>query len=266
MTFDEALFWVAVTVLGTGLYFVIDASRKGTKKKIGWLTTVIGAGLTGYLVYAHHNPPQLASPPEQSSLPAQVQQESHGANSPNIVGNGNRVTINANTPAVLPQPTFREKADSIYFSLGEHGVTDIQTMEHLRKQPAKPFLFNGYAPVVLRAKGNVLLYDVTIWGGDGKPPIEVKNNQFTVLVPDWDWNSNPNAFEVVNESGVPVFQMIRKNPNHFVVNGVFPLPGGNVIAAGPDGMGGPYSSVPPNFALKPIFKYPSWKFAGQYAE
>lgn len=275
MSFREALFWVAVTILGTGLYFVIDALRKGTKKKISWIMLIAGL-VAAFLLYPYRKPTVTGLASAQGQSQSQNKQQSSGANSPNVIqngngnviqnGNGNRVTINSNTPAVLPQPTFREtKSDSVSFSLG-NGDTAVETMEDLRNGPRTPFRLNGYAPVVLRAKGSILFYDVTMWGGTGKSPIEVKDNQFTVRVPDWDWNSSPNAFEVVNENGVPIFQLIRKKPNHFVVNGIFPLPRGAVVVAGPKGTIGPAGRVPPDFALKPIFKYPSWEYPGRYAD
>jgi len=272
MTIKEVVFWIAVTVLATGLFFVVDALKKGAKKQVGWVMTI--GGLAVCVMLYPYGKSKITDSAQGQSQPQNTQQ-SNGSDNSNVNGNGNivqsgtlnRLVINNNSPAKLPQPTFSEaKSDEVSFSLGEEGVTDTQTMESLRKGTHTPFNLYGYTPVVLRAKGNVLSYDVTIWGGSRQPPIEVKDNKFTVRVPGWDYNSNGIAFEVVDESGAPIFQMIRKKPNHFVMNGIFPLPNGQLIVAGPNGLYGSTPSVPAGFSLKPIFKYPSWKYPGQYAE
>jgi hypothetical protein len=175
------------------------------------------------------------------------------------------VTINANTPASLPQPTFQEESEEISFSLGELGFTDTQRISNLKKGPHTPFYLEGYAPVILSIKGGVLLYDIKFWGGPGKPPIEVKNNKFTVRVPNWDRNFNANAFEVVDSKNIPILQVIRKTATHIIVNGIFPLPDGLLLPAGPNGAIMGVRAVPPDFMLQPIFRYPSWKYLGQYS-
>ncbi len=196
-----------------------------------------------------------------------IQQQSKGANSPNIVGNNNTVTINRATPIVHPpQPTFHEKSETVSFSLGERGITATTSIEAIRKNPFKPFDFNGQPLVILSMKGDTLMVDFKAWNGTGKPPIEVKNNEFTVRVPQCDKNSNADALEVVNANGVVLFQLIRKSSTSIVVNGIFASPLG-LILAGPDGMlQGARQSDLDHFRLKPIFKYPSWKYPGQYAE
>ena len=194
-----------------------------------------------------------------------ISQESKGANSPNIVGDNNTVTINS-TP---PSPSFHEKTDAemFNFAFGEHGMFTSQSIGWIRKHTYQPFLFGGYAPVTVTMKGDKLLFNFKVWGGEGKPPIEVKNNDFTVRVPmGWDRNSSANALEVVNANGAPVFQMIRKNATDIVVSGVFPTPSGFLLA-GPEGaITGAKPEQISNFHLKPLFKYPSWKYPGQYAD
>src|SRR5229473_4631490 len=76
-----------------------------------------------------------------------------------------------------------------------------------------------------------------------------------------------NALEVVNADGIPLFQMIRKTPTNIIVNGIFPMPRGGIIVAGPKGMiANANQSDVDGLQLKPIFKYPSWKYPGQYAD
>jgi len=207
--------------------------------------------------------------PKKPSPP--IVQKSEGPNSPNIIGNNNTVTVNLPPHTPPPQPTFHEKAEMVSFSFG-NGISDIQSIEALRRatRPHAPFNFGGFVPVTLRMRGDTLLLHFKVWGGEGKPPIEVNDNEFTVRVPGWDRNSNANALEVINADGVPVFQMIRKTPLEVVINGIFPTPAGLVLA-GPDGMTVSRGSAQVQqslsaFHLKPIFKYPAWKYPGQYAD
>jgi hypothetical protein len=116
-------------------------------------------------------------------------------------------------------------------------------------------------------KNNTIFYDVKLWGGNGKPPVEIKDNRFTVRIPTWDRNFSSNAFEVVDQNGRVVLQMIRKSPNSFSIAGIFGGPTGELIAAGDEGiLQNPSSEQLANFLLKPIFKYPSWKYQGQYSD
>ena len=55
MPFNEALFWVGITVFGTGLYFVIERASKGVRWLAG-LTTLCGLVATAYSIYAHGHP------------------------------------------------------------------------------------------------------------------------------------------------------------------------------------------------------------------
>lgn len=236
--------------------------------------------------------PKLEAPPEQSKPKPhkptpKVSQDSHGDNSPNVnqnsqganspniqqegqnniaqPGNGNTVIINS-TP---PSPSFHEKTDAedFNFSFGEHGITVTQSIAWIRAHAFVPFLFGSYAPVTVTMKDDKILFDFRVWGGEGKPPVEVKNNDFTVRVPvGWDRNSSDNALEVVNADSAPVFQMIRKNLTDIVVNGAFPTPTGVILAGSGPTITGARPEDLRNFHLKPLFKYPSWKYPGQYAE
>src|ERR1039458_9215339 len=58
MHFNEALFWTALTAFGTGLYFVMEAS----KKWIAWGVMVLGAGGMVYSVYRNYRTDSLGLP------------------------------------------------------------------------------------------------------------------------------------------------------------------------------------------------------------
>lgn len=54
MPFNEALFWVGITVFGTGLYFVTDR----VSKAVTWFSafvTICGIVAMGYAMYAHNH-------------------------------------------------------------------------------------------------------------------------------------------------------------------------------------------------------------------
>ena len=165
---------------------------------------------------------------------------------------------------ILEHPTFREKPERIFFSLGQGGVTVSLKFSVMEEGPREPFDLRGFKPVRLYVEGTKLYADFKVFGGAEKPAVEVVHNEFTVRPPGWDRNSSATALEVVNQSGFPVFQMIYKTPSHIVVNGIFPAPGGLILAneSGMVVVANP-TRLPP-FSLKRIFKYPSWKYPGQY--
>lgn len=204
-----------------------------------------------------------------------------GPCSPAVTGSNNRIIISDCRGAgreKVEQPAFHEKSDYVIFSLGEGGDEMGTTIEELRKKEFHPFLVNKYSPFTVRMKGDSLIFSFKLMLPDGRVQIKVENNEFEVNMPGCDWNYNANALEVVNEQGVPIFQMIRKNPSHIVINGFFISPGVSIIAT----KSGVLSSVyPPNKPppsgvfqipkgfdphLEPIFKYPAWKFPGKYAD
>ena len=169
--------------------------------------------------------------------------------------------------AVIPQleePTFSEEVDTVSVSLGVGGITDSTGVVRLKEKPREPFSFGGFKPVKLYFSEGKLYADVKIYGGANLPPIEIKKNKLINKPHNWDFNSNKNALEIVNENQIPFYQFFYKTPSHIVVNGIFPFPGG-LILANEDGMVlNPL--LPTTFKLKPIFKYPSWKYPGEYKE
>jgi len=183
-----------------------------------------------------------------------------------------RFSAAPNRPAsTLEQPSlegFHEKPDRVTFSLGEGGMIAGLSLKLARAKPMTPFIFGEYTPFTATMQGDKLLFNFKVWNGTAEAPVEVVNNSFTVRTPvGWDRNSSPNALEVVNAKGKPVFQMIRKTPTDIAINGIFPLPNGRLVIAGPNGseVGASEKDVR-EFSLKPIFRYPSWKFPSKYAD
>jgi hypothetical protein len=189
-------------------------------------------------------------------------------------------------PTRLPSPSkyqgFHENPpETVYFSLGGGGPTQVVKTDALRSGRAVSVVnLDGFAPIRGHLDGDVLYCDVTLWGGPGVTPIQIHDNAFTVNRPDWDRNFTEDAFEVVNKDGVPMLQVIRKTPDHWVVNGVF-VNGNSVAVASEAGLS--VSMDMPTMSpeqhqrvqqairnamstLKPIFKYPSYQHKGEYAD
>lgn len=159
-------------------------------------------------------------------------------------------------------PTFSEDTKDVIFSLGEGGISSGYSRDALAETPREPFYFSGYRPVKLYIEGNQLYADVTIYGGSGFPPIQILHNKLINKPPDWDFNSNKMALEIVNDKGVPIYQFYYKTASHIVMNGIFPFPGGLILANESGTVMNP--RLPATFELKLIFKYPSWKYPGEY--
>lgn len=226
-------------------------------------------------VKANNQPsPQHQEPPK----PAPVQQQSSGTASPNtsIIGNNNKVTnnitINSHTrTSKLVQPTFKENSSTATVFLGGGGMSFTRSIQMLRQMPWEPFLLRTkdnsiFSPVSIRVLGDTLLVSTQVGGGP-RPIIQVLDNEFTVNNSFFDRNSNDRALEVVTDNGAVIFQLIQKSPTSIVLNGIFPTPDGGLILAGPEGtLTGATASDLERFKLKPIFKYPAWKYPGQYAD
>lgn len=161
----------------------------------------------------------------------------------------------------LKEPTFREEHKRLNFSLGG-GITCGYTKEQLKRGPNAPFNFGGHLPIQVYVEGGKLYADVEVFSESGLPPIKITKNVLSGLPHNWDTNKNENALEVVNEAGAPIYQLIYKRDGHIVVNGVFPFPGGLVLADEQHMVMNP--SLPAKLELKRIFKYPSWKYPAEY--
>jgi len=175
----------------------------------------------------------------------------------------NDINSNVNTAPkpVLKKPIFSENIDTFTFSLGERGFSSGYSVEAL-KEPKEPYNFGKYKPVKLYIKDGNLFADVKIYGGSNLPPIEIVQNELSNKPHDWDFNSNNKALEIVDKNKNPIYQFFYKTPAHIVVNGIFPFPGGLILANDQGAVINP--SLPTNFKLKRIFKYPSWQYPGEY--
>jgi hypothetical protein len=164
----------------------------------------------------------------------------------------------------LEQPTFHEKSEMVTFSLG--GFSEIRSVSDLKTRDS-PFDINGFSPVAIYLVEDKLFVDFTTWNGPDRPSVEVKGNEFQIRPEGWDHNSSTNALEVVNTQGQPVFQLIRNSATDVVINGLFLFPNGVLWAANyPETVMNPSPDKIAQFLPSPIFKYPSWKYPGKYAD
>lgn len=174
------------------------------------------------------------------------------------------VALGANTTPPAEHQTFRERIEQYTFSLGGQGMHVSYDAATLEKGPVEPFNFGNFRPVRMYVENGKFFADCTIYGGPGLPPVDVKKNEFVIRPPNWDRNFSPQALEIVESNQSPVFQMIYKTPSHIAVNGIFPFPGGVLVATE---SGTTINPAPGRvFVLQRIFKYPSWQHPGDYEQ
>ncbi|MGX5835090.1 FKBP-type peptidyl-prolyl cis-trans isomerase [Aeromonas piscicola] len=158
------------------------------------------------------------------------------------------------------EPTFKDEHDSLTFSLGG-GIMCSYSKEQLKK-PNAPFNLGGHLPIKVYVEKNKLYADVDVYSGSSLPPIKISKNVLSGVPPSWDVNKSEKALEVVNAENQPVYQLIYKNDGHIIINGIFPFPGGLVLADDTHISLNPQTPV--TLELSPIFKYPSWKYPSVY--
>jgi len=163
----------------------------------------------------------------------------------------------------LKEPMFSENVENFIFSLGERGMSVEYSKDVLEKEHINTgFVFGGYHPVELYIENDILYADVKIYGGSALPPIEIKRNRLFNKPEDWDFNSNETAMEIVDQNKSSIYQFFYKKPSYIVMNGIFPYPGGFILANENGALQSPILTN--TFKLKRIFKYPSWKYPGEY--
>lgn len=166
-------------------------------------------------------------------------------------------------PSQAPPPGtrlgFRPAGEKFTINLGDRVF--ITRPAELADKPFEPLILKGTVPFRAYIEGGLLYVDASVFTGDtAEPVIEIARNQYKRIPPGWDVNSTPAALEIVNERGEPVFHLIYKSPSEAKVEGVFQTPDGAYVI---DEHGQGYGLKPD---IKPVFKYPSWKYPGQYAD
>ena len=167
----------------------------------------------------------------------------------------------------LPQPfTFREKSPE-FFTVIFGRVTNRVSRSMLRQRKWNGLIvLNGVSLFSLYEENDVLYVDTRVYAGQGQPVVEIVRNTFVVRPPAWDRNFTANALEVVDSQARPVLQMVRKTNSIIEIKGAFSV-GDSVFVSDDRGMymGAGTGFLRP-FDIKPIFKYPSWKYLGENAQ
>jgi hypothetical protein len=163
---------------------------------------------------------------------------------------------------VFEQPTFTEDTQRVEVSLGAMCVSYKRSV--IEKEPREPFDFRDFKPLKMYLEDGKLYADVAIYAGTGLPPIRIERNVVYGKPSNWDMNYSSTALEIVTEEHKPVYQFIYKSPSKIVVNGIFPFPGGILLATEQGNVLNPIGTT--MFRLKRIFKYPAWKYRGEHQE
>jgi len=116
----------------------------------------------------------------------------------------------------------------------------------------------------------------------GMPPLKLEKNNLAGLPRDWDCNHTDRAIEVVNDKQIPIVQIYFKDDAHLVFKGIFTTQKQILFASETNGVNLNNTTGTNDIAhilnqqyfdanldelrLKPLFKYPSWKFMGQFSE
>jgi hypothetical protein len=103
MTVGEVVFWLGITLLSTGLYFVVDIKTKKDKKQLGWALVCLGVLGVGFSVIKHFaDKPvdaQTAPPTQQNTVTGSNNNTGNvnqsGDHNTSVIGNNNKVGVPA---------------------------------------------------------------------------------------------------------------------------------------------------------------------------
>jgi hypothetical protein len=158
----------------------------------------------------------------------------------------------------IAEQGFHEKVQKYFISLGE-GLSVSATVEGL-KAGMSPF--EGYPTRVFSQENdNDIHYEIAVW--NGTRAIVVKDNEFSLGWSGLDRNYDNHTLEIVDENLGPILQVIWKTPSELVINGIFQLPGTNTVFIADSHS---LRTWKPGERITALFKYPSRRFLGQYAD
>jgi hypothetical protein len=170
----------------------------------------------------------------------------------------------------LPQLGFQDDSDSVSATFGPSltGSNHIYMLKQMN-QPVFPVTVDGFAPLAFRwdKVRSRVSYTIKFWSPDNRATVEVTDGQFVVRNVYLDRNFTKNALEVVANNGQqPILQVIWKTPGHMILNGLFNRSDGMLLCMAENVPTVLHPSQASQCQIKPIFKYPSWKFEGVYAD
>lgn len=168
-----------------------------------------------------------------------------------------------------PTQGFGESTEMYYLLIG--GATEGEYKEDLEKGPqmAGATILAGKQQFKIYLLNGIFCVDAKVFGGFGLPLIDVRCNRIGMIPNGWDTNYTNEAMEVVNQNQVPMFQVIFESSNKVRINGVFLGENDEILIITPQGTQrvkpDTNSKAPLGIPLRPLFKYPSWKYLHQYA-
>lgn len=140
-------------------------------------------------------------------------------------------------------------------------ITDYASMT--RGFDLKRFINYGYDyPIKIKVEQGKLLISAWITDKEGKMVAQIVDNEWR-LNPDnfYDRNFSNTAFEVIDKTKMPIFQIVIKSNNEIDMGGIFYYPGGKVVITSKSFMVNPHDDAFKQ-EMRRIFKYPSDKFLG----
>lgn len=196
-----------------------------------------------------------------------------------VVGTINNF-YSASAPLQGSSPIFSEDTNAHpIFSIGCMNIAPIKgLLDRINRGEPSPFLSfsreGTQTPVISPyVKDGLLTADVSLFApGQVYEAFSLRGGKFHLLAPNWDVNASERAIEVVNESGVPIFQLIRSSTKHLHIDGLFRTKnavlflgrGGLIIQPILGDAANRY--VPPTDFLPKMFRYPSWQHPGEMIE
>lgn len=125
------------------------------------------------------------------------------------------------------------------------------------------FRVSGEIPLSIHfSKTGEMLINTDIYKSRNYLAASIRDNKFTVVAPEWDRNWDASALEIINEKNEVVFQIDRIRENFLKIRGWFITSIGSTYVSTDKGVftGARTKEAP---LIKPLFKYPSSKYANQ---
>jgi len=155
----------------------------------------------------------------------------------------------------LPRPRFSEKFDM--FRVGV--ASNLIILEGMSDGHSEPILeIRGKPVATARLVNDECVIDAKL----GIPGAELKDNRLINKPFGWDWNADDTTFEVVNERGSPMLQLIYLGGDVVLVRGVFSDGETCWVLEQQDMFRVPFNDQgirTGSIGLTPIFKYPRYQ-------
>jgi hypothetical protein len=237
------------------------------------LVGLLGAGLSiAVWLYVHppadhsQKTPEKTKPPSSGQNTSQTgkgntstQQQSTGANSPNISGNNNVVTY-GEAKKTGGSSTFTENVSNVSYAVIFGGITFGIGKDNTRLRPVNLIDAKDSGFVRAYVEKGKLYVDATL-GTEKNKVVDITHNHFKSPPLGWDRNFNETALEFVDENLNPHLQFVYLNARTIEITGLFYINSNYKIYARKG-----QTIINPTAAMQPLprlFKYPSRKYLGQ---